>query len=132
MIRERLRPWARPLAAAGMGLIVAIGLGRAYTQRRLVEDARAALKGLGALEEVHKRLYGEYTQDPSRLADLTDDWRGFMASLDALLDFRAGFAIRVEKNAYRIEAHARDRRRTVVVWEGPPKLDLAGPGAPRR
>ncbi len=135
MTVHRLRAAARPLAAAAILAVFVISLGRVYTRHRQVADALESLRGIGALQDVHKRLYGEYTEDLSRLADLTDDWRGFMASLDALLDFRAGFEMRVTKDGYRIEAHARDRRRTPVVWEGPAKRPLAalpaskGPGS---
>ncbi len=128
-----LRPYARPLAAVVLVAATVFSIGRAYDQRRLVEDARVALHGLGDLEDVHKRLYGEYTEDLSRLADLSNDWHGFMAALDALVDFRAGFSIRAGKNGYRIEGHARDRRGTVVVWEGPVKPVLgAGASPPAR
>jgi hypothetical protein len=99
--------------------------GRAYRERRAVEDAQQVLANLGRMQEAHRRLEGAYTQDLSALADMTDDWSAFMESLNTFLDLRAGFEISVSGPGYRITAHARDRKKSVVVLEGPPKTSMA-------
>lgn len=91
--------------------------GYVYRERRAVEDAREVLLALGRMEESHRRVEGVYTEDVSALADMSDDWKGFMESLNKILDLRAGFEIAVSGRNYRITAHARDRRRSVVVFE---------------
>jgi hypothetical protein len=97
---------------------------RVYAERRSVEDARAALVQLGAMEQSYRRLHGEYTDDVSALADMTDDWHAFMNSLNVMLDLKAGFVIETTRAGYRITAHARDRASTVVVYEGPPRKTI--------
>lgn len=99
--------------------------GRVYRELKAVDDAREVLAGLGRMQEAHRRAQGVYTEDVSALADMSDDWSGFMASLDKVLDLSAGFEIAVSGPAYRIKARARDRKRTVVILEGPPRVGMA-------
>ena len=107
-------------------------MGRLYREMRAVEDAREALANLGRMEEAHRRLQGVYTEDVSALADMSDNWSGFMESLNKILDLRAGFNIVVSGRSYRITAHARDRRSSVVVFEGPPRVAMADTGKKKR
>ncbi|OGS39420.1 MAG: hypothetical protein A2506_00180 [Elusimicrobia bacterium RIFOXYD12_FULL_66_9] len=105
-------------------------LGRVYREIRAVEDAREALAVLGRMQEAHLRMQGAYTEDVSALADMGDDWSGFMESLNKVLDLRTGFEMSVSGRSYRIMAHARDKRSSVVVLEGPPKVPMAATAAP--
>lgn len=121
--------------AALVLVIIVIALwstGRLYREMRAVEDAHAALADLGRMEEAHRRLQGVYTEDVSALADMSDNWSGFMEALTKILDLRAGFDIAVSGRSYRITAHARDRRSSVVVFEGPPKVAMADTGKKKR
>jgi hypothetical protein len=127
--RSRLKLAAFVLVAALVGLW---SLGRVYREARAVDDAREALAELGRMEEAHRRLQGVYTEDLSALADMSDDWSRFMESLNKILDLRAGFEISVSDRAYRITARARDRRSTVVVFEGPPRVAMADAGKKKR
>ena len=99
-------------------------MGRSYRERRAVEDARTVLAQLGSVQDSYRRLHGEYTDDLSALADMTDDWGAFMNSLNVLLDLKAGFVMETTRTGYRISAHARDRAGTVVVYEGPPRKTI--------
>jgi hypothetical protein len=118
----------RRLAAVSAVLLGAFAIlfaaGRAYRERQAVQDAREALETLGRMEQSYRRVRGEYADDVSALADMTDDWGAFMGALDAVLDLRAGFEIALVPGGYRITARARDRRRTVVVHEGPPRKGI--------
>lgn len=118
----RLKAGAAVLALAAFGLW---SLGRVYRELKAVEDARAALSELARMQEAHRRVEGAYTEDLSALADMTNDWSRFMEALDKVLDLRAGFQMTVSGPAYRIAAHARDRKGSVVVLEGPPKMGMA-------
>jgi len=115
------------LAALTLALVVAgfWSFGRVYRELKAVEDAREVLAVVGRMQEAHLRVQGVYTEDVSALADMTDDWTRFMESLDKVLDLRAGFEISVSGRSYRITAHARDRKGSVVVLEGPPKIGMA-------
>jgi len=124
--RTRLKIGVFVLAAA---CAATCSLGRAYRDRRAVEDARQVLADLGRMEEAHRRLEGAYTDDLSGLADMTADWHGFMTSLNVILDLPAGFEIAVTDRSYRVTAHARDGKRSVVVLEGPPKTPLSSAAA---
>jgi hypothetical protein len=127
--RSRLKIAALVLAAVFMAFW---SMGRLYREMRAVEDARDALANLGRMEEAHRRLQGVYTEDVSALADMSDNWSGFMESLNKILDLRAGFNIVVSGRSYRITAHARDRRSSVVVFEGPPRVAMADTGKKKR
>ena len=129
MNRSRLKIAAFVLAAVFAALW---SFGRLYSNLRAMADAREALANLGRMEEAHRRLQGVYTEDVSALADMSDDWRAFMESLNTILDLRAGFEIVVSGRSYRITAHARDRRGSVVVFEGPPKVAMADTGKKKR
>lgn len=129
MNRTRLKIAAASLAVF---LIALWSFGRLYRELKAVEDAREVLAVLGSMEESHRRVQGAYTEDVSALADMSENWSGFMASLDKVLDLRAGFEIVVSDRSYRITAHARDRRRSVVVFEGPPKVAMADTGKKNR
>ena len=122
MSRGRLALAAFLLLSAVIGVW---SMGRAYRERRCVEDARAVLAQLGSMQDSYRRVHGEYTDDLSALADMTDDWGAFMNSLDVLLDLKAGFVMEPTRTGYRISAHARDRARSVVLYEGPPRKSLA-------
>lgn len=129
MSRSRLKIAAFVLAAVFAAFW---SMGRVYREMRAVEDAREVLAVLGRMQESHRRVQGAYTEDVSALADMSENWSGFMASLDKVLDLRAGFEIAVSGRSYRITAHARDRRRSVVVFEGPPKVAMAVAGKKNR
>ena len=122
MNRTRLKIAAAALAVAVFALW---SFGRMYSEIRAVEDAREVLVVLGRMQEAHRRMQGVYTEDVSALADMSQDWRRFMESLNKVLDLRAGFEMSVAGPSYRITAHARDRRSSVVVFEGPPKVGMA-------
>ncbi|MDD5302359.1 MAG: hypothetical protein PHS14_04545 [Elusimicrobia bacterium] len=122
MSRARLKIAAAALAVA---LVALWSFGRLYRELKAVEDAHEVLAALGRMQEAHRRVQGVYTEDVSALADMSDDWGGFMKSLNKVLDLRAGFEISVSGPSYRITAHARDRRSSVVVFEGPPKIGMA-------
>lgn len=129
MSRSRLKIAAFVLAAVFAAFW---SMGRVYREMRAVEDAREVLSVLGRMQESHRRVQGAYTEDVSALADMSENWSGFMASLDKVLDLRAGFEIVVSGRSYRITAHARDRRSSVVVFEGPPKVAMADTGKKNR
>lgn len=122
MNRARLK-----IAALILAVISAAfwSFGRMYREIRAVEDAREVLVVLGRMQEAHRRVQGLYTEDLSALADMSQDWTRFMESLNKVLDLRAGFEIVVSGRSYRITAHARDRRSSLVVFEGPPKVGMA-------
>lgn len=121
------------LKRAALALVIALAalwsVGRLYRELRAVEDAREALAMLGRMQEAHRRVEGEYTDDVSALADMTEDWTAFMESLNKILDLRAGFEMTVSGRSYRITAHARNRRSTVVTYEGPPKVAMTAVAA---
>ena len=129
MNRSRLKIAAFVLAAVFAALW---SFGRLYSNLRAMADAREALANLGRMEEAHLRVQGVYTEDVSALADMSDDWRAFMESLNTILDLRAGFEIVVSGRSYRITAHARDRRGSTVVFDGPPKVAMADTGKKKR
>lgn len=122
MNRTRLKIAAAALAVAFIALW---SFGRLYRELKAVDDAREVLASLGRMQEAHRRAQGVYAEDVSALADMSDDWTGFMESLNKVLDLRAGFEMSVAGPSYRITAHARDRRSSVVVFEGPPKVGMA-------
>lgn len=122
MSRSTLKAAAAALVLAAAGFW---SFGRVYRELKAVDDAREVLAVLGRMEEAHFRVRGVYAEDVSALADMTDDWHGFMNSLDKVLDLRAGFEISVSGRSYRVVARARDRKGTVVVLQGPPKVGMA-------
>lgn len=121
---------AAAVFALGCFMFVTFTLGRAYRERRAVEDAREVLEQLGRMQVAHKRLAGVYTEDLGALADLTDDWGSFMRALDEILDLKAGFQMTPTRAGYKITARARDSARTVVTLEGPPPKSITQASKP--
>lgn len=108
------------LPTGGFLFLLLLGTGLGYQSRARVVEADLALQQLGRMQAAHRRLYGEYTGNLSRLADLSGDWFAFVDGLDKVLDLRAEFAMQGDARGYRIEARARDWRRTRVLLVGPP------------
>jgi hypothetical protein len=116
-------------------LLVAMRVSRLRDDRLRVLEARQTLGELARMQEAHRRMYGRYTDDLGRLADMTSGWYKFMASLDVVLDLRAGFKMSADADSYLIEAHARDTGRTPVALSGrqkpAPPASLTGGRLPR-
>ena len=128
--REPVKSRLRSLGTA-LGLLVCLGI-VAWTvvlvradrrQKKMVENAVATVKDLGSMQESFHRIHGRYTGNVFLLAQMTSDWKTFMDALDVMLDLRGGFRMEADGTHYRIEARARDRKRSLVVYVGgtPPK-----------
>ena len=125
----KLRPLSR-VTAFGLFACLAIALmtfwavrADARRQKRKIADAAAALKNLGAMEEYYRNVHGRYTPSVFPLANMTKDWKGFLDAMDVMLDLRAGFVMQADRTHYRIEARARDRKRTWVIQESPKAVE---------
>jgi Tfp pilus assembly protein PilE len=109
----------RAFSAAAVVLVLAAAAWTVNDERRKVAEAREAVERLADMQESYYRINGEYTDNLSRLADMTSGWFRFVDGLAVVIDFRAGFAMTADARGYRIAARARDFRRTEVVLEGP-------------
>ena len=100
-------------------------------QKKMLEDAVATVKDLGSMQESFHRVHGTYTGNVFLLARMTSNWKSLIDALDVMLDMRAGFRMEADVAHYRIEARARDRKRSLVVYEGgvPPKTKPRGSDA---
>jgi hypothetical protein len=119
-------------AVAGLCLVSATWMlqrADARAQRRRVLAAAIFLRDLGSMEESYHRLHGRYTPRLTDLANMTRDWVGFMKAADVVLDTKRLFQISADRGRYRIVACARDRRRTILVREWPPRAPARRPPA---
>lgn len=88
-------------------------------QQRLISRAQAQVENIGYLEEAHLFHYGYYTNDLLRLSLLSGDPVQFQRDTQKALynrDFRIGIS---EDGKYRIQARAKDKKKTKVFY---PKL----------
>jgi len=121
----------RPAAAAASAVCALVALagifacGWASLARRSPADeaalrrAREGLRLLAALEEANRDARGRYTDRLSDLADVGGDIGAFKKAIGELLDPEA-FRLSVTRGGYRIQARAKDSRRSVVEISGPP------------
>ena len=88
-----------------------------------VEKAREGLLILAQIEEAFKQGHGAYTDTLADLSAASGDPIQFQQAMSELFDPNR-FKLRAGNRGYRIEAVARDRRRTRVALEGPPPKPL--------
>ncbi len=84
-------------------------------QLAYIERAEETLEDLSLLQEIHRSKYGYFTNDLQRLVLLSGDPVQFQRDIQRTLD-RRGFKLGVAKDTYKIVAHARDARKTQVVF----------------
>lgn len=84
--------------------------------REMILAARTTVNKIATLEEIHKQMYGGYTNDMKRLAFLTRNVEAVRRELAKNLE-RDTLAIASNGRVYIITAKARDRRRTEVRRE---------------
>ncbi len=84
-------------------------------QQRLINRAQQHVDDIAYLEEVHRMQFGYYTNDLLRLSILSGDPVQFQRDTQAVLDNR-NFRIGVSKDGFKISAHAKDARKTLVYY----------------
>lgn len=102
--------------------------GRIYDDSRRVFEARRSLAALALIQEAYRSEHGAYASDLGALAEQTRDAFGLVSSLDKILDLKAGIVVKGDAQDYHFEARARNRARTVVVLDGPPRRRMADAG----
>jgi uncharacterized RDD family membrane protein YckC len=125
-VRPRPRPLGLALGGASLLFLAGtflwqnLGAPRFYRVQTLV-SARTTMKSVGVLNEVHRHVYGRYTENLDRLLTLTPDPEGFRGALVSGLSPDHGILIRVDDDGqgYSILANARDLRRTRLEIRGP-------------
>lgn len=120
-VREKSTAESVTVSALGTLLILAFA-GFFYSQvlaqgspvqRAQVAAAQSQLQKIGLLEDLHKSLYGVYTNDLLRLSLLSGDPVQFQRDTQAVLQ-RKGFRLGVSGAGYKIAALAKDARSTPV------------------
>lgn len=114
------------LHVTGIVLLLALGYvvynnvwgGSSWREKLKVTQAREFLVQFSYLEEAHKNLYGAYTTDFLRLVLLSGDPVQFQRDMNKVLSNK-GFRIGVKDDKYKIIAHAKDKAKTLVVYEKP-------------
>ncbi|WP_424244916.1 putative RDD family membrane protein YckC [Elusimicrobium posterum] len=125
VIREREKTQAEQLVitvmgALLMGLLVSGGvyISKNYTpgsQQRIIFNAKDQLSKVAYLQELHKKKYGSYTQNLSRLAIISGDPVQFQRDMQRNLR-RRGFQMGISETDYKIVGVAKDHKKTVVSF----------------
>ena len=90
--------------------------GANWYQNYQITQAENFLRKIGRLEEAHKRLYGNYTNDFLRLVLLSGDPVQFQRDMNKVLSPK-GFKLGVQEQGYKIAARAKDKEKTAVYYE---------------
>lgn len=87
--------------------------------RLAIEKAREGLQVMAAVEEAHKSVHGTYTASLGDLAQASGDAEQFKSAMGEIFEPNL-FQLRAGNKGYRIQAAAKDRRKTRVAIQGPP------------
>lgn len=87
----------------------------AMERQYYIHEARQQMYRLALLEEMHKSLYGNYTNDLLRLSLLSGDPVQFQRDLQKNVEMK-GFKIGITKTGYKISAIAKDKKKTRVAY----------------
>ena len=90
--------------------------GSEWREKIKVNQAKDFVAKFGYLEEMHYRLYGDYTTDYLRLVLLSGDPVQFQRDMNKVL-YNKGFRIGVQDGKYKIMARAKDSKNSIVIYE---------------
>ena len=102
------------LGFAGYFYSALFGAGSWAEQQKILRAERH-LADIGYLEDLHRMQYGYYTNDLLRLSILSGDPVQFQRDTHKVLDNR-DFRIGVSKDGYKIQARAKDAKKTKVYY----------------
>ncbi len=125
VMQARPKGWGEKTALTLTGLVLMfvfasyvysqIFSGGSWAQKRLINAAQEHMQKIGYLEEMHFRHFGYYTNDLLRLALLSGDPVQFQRDTHKVL-YNKDFRIGVNEHGYRIRAHAKDAKKTLVSY----------------
>lgn len=89
------------------------------SDRLAIDKAREGLQVMAAIEEAYKSANGSYTAALADLAQASGDAEKFKSAMGELFAPNL-FQLQAGNKGYRIQAAAKDRRKTRVTIQGPP------------